>query len=365
MMPGDGIGSEVMEAANLVLDALKLDAEFIPLEIGWVFWCREGDPLPKRTIDSLKTCDCALMGAVTSKTAAEAEKELDRELRNANLVYRSPIVALRQIFDLYVNLRPCKAILGLPSLYRNGIDIVIFRENTEGLYSGVEFHPLPAEVREVLNEHSSQFARFNEISSEEIAVSLRIITRKGAHRIVRRAFEYAEKFGYPTVTIAEKPNVLRETSGMMIHEARSIAAEFKRIKLRETNIDAQMMWLVKNPEDFGVIVTSNMFGDILSDLAAQLIGGLGFSASGNIGDNFAVFEPTHGSAPKYIGLYKVNPTAMLLASKMMLDWLGEIEKGRALEKAISDVVADGKIRTYDMGGSSKTLDMAKAVIACL
>jgi 3-isopropylmalate dehydrogenase len=167
------------------------------------------------------------------------------------------------------------------------------------------------------------------------------------------------------VTIAEKANVLRQTSGMMVREARSIASEFKDIELRETNIDAQMMWLVKNPEDFGVIVTSNMFGDILSDLAAQLIGGMGFAASGNIGDKFAVFEPTHGSAPKYEGLYKVNPTAMLLASKMMLEWLGEVEKGRALEKAISDVIAEGKIRTYDMGGNSKTLDMAKAVIACL
>lgn len=365
IMPGDGIGMEVMEAANIVLEALDLDAEYIPADIGWTQWCREGDPLPKRTIDILKTCDCGLMGAVTSKTTEEAERELAPSLQNKNLVYRSPIVTLRQMFDLYTNLRPCRAISGCPLIYREGIDIVIFRENTEGLYSGVEFHPLPDEVRLALNKHSPLFSRFNEVTSEEISISLRIITKRGAHRIIRQAFEYAKKFDYPTVTIVEKPNVLRATSGMMVQEAISIASEYKEVKLIETNVDAQMMWLVKNPDDLDVIVTSNMFGDILSDLAAQLVGGLGFAASGNIGNKFAIFEPTHGSAPKYMGLYKVNPTAMLLSSKMMLDWLGEIEKGKALEKAIDNVIAEGKVRTYDIGGNSSTLDMAKAVVAYL
>ncbi len=203
--------------------------------------------------------------------------------------------------------------------------------------------------------------RFKDVPADEIAVTLRIITRKGARRIVRAAFEYAREFGYPTVTIVEKPNVLRETSGLMVREARSVAQEYPEIELWETNIDAQTMWLLKNPQDYGVLVTSNMFGDILSDLCAQLVGGLGFACSGNIGDAFAVFEPTHGSAPKYAGQYRANPAAMLLAARLMLDWLGEKEKAAALETAIAEVVREGKTRTYDLGGSNSTLEVAHAV----
>jgi 3-isopropylmalate dehydrogenase len=182
---------------------------------------------------------------------------------------------------------------------------------------------------------------------------------------VRQAFEYAKRFGYPTVTLVEKPNVIRETSGLMVREARKIADEYPGIDLWETNVDAHVMWMVKNPQDYGVQVASNMFGDIVSDLAAQLVGGLGFAASGNIGDEFAVFEPTHGSAPKYAGLYKANPTAMLLATKLMLDWLGETETAGTLQVAIEAVVAEGQVRTYDMGGDSSTLEMAKAVASRL
>lgn len=204
-------------------------------------------------------------------------------------------------------------------------------------------------------------SRFDSVPGDEIAISLRVITKDGARRIVRQAFSYAQKFGYPNVTLVEKPNVLRETSGLMTREARLVSNDYPEIELWETNIDAQMMWLLKNPDDYGVIVTSNMFGDIVSDLAAQLVGGLGFAASGNIGDNFAVFEPTHGSAPKYAGQNKVNPTAMLLATKLMLDWLGEDEKATRLENAIKQILAEGKIRTYDMGGKSSTMEMAEAV----
>jgi 3-isopropylmalate dehydrogenase len=204
-------------------------------------------------------------------------------------------------------------------------------------------------------------ARFDNVADNEIAVSLRVITRPGARRIIKKAFEYARDFGYPTVTLVEKPNVLRETSGLMRREAASVAKEFPSIELWETNIDAQMMWLLKNPDDYGVMVTSNMFGDILSDLSAQLVGGLGFASSGNIGDEFAVFEPTHGSAPKYTGQYKVNPTAMLLAVKLMLDWLGERDKAEALDAGIAEVIQAGEVRTYDMGGDSSTLEMAQAV----
>ena len=165
------------------------------------------------------------------------------------------------------------------------------------------------------------------------------------------------------MTLVEKPNVLRETSGLMTREARAVAGNYPEIELWETNIDAQMMWLLKNPHDYGVLVTSNMFGDIVSDLSAQLVGGLGFASSGNIGDDFAIFEPTHGSAPKYAGQHKVNPTAMLLAVKLMLNWLGETDMAQILETAIAGMIAEGKVRTYDMGGSSSTLDVAHAIVA--
>jgi isocitrate/isopropylmalate dehydrogenase len=361
LMPGDGIGKDVMEAAQIVLDKIELDAEYVPADVGWEFWCKEGEPLPQRTLDTLKTCTCALFAAITSKPKEEAEAELIPELHNKGLTYRSPIVRLRQAFDLYTNLRPCKAFKGNPLNYRDDIDMVVFRENTQGLYAGVEFHPLPQEVRTVLEKHSPRMATFEGVPSEDIALSTRIFTRAGCRRIVRKAFEYAKTYGYPTVTVVEKPNVIRETSGLMVREARKIAAEYSGIELWETNVDAMVMWMVKNPQDYGVMVSSNMFGDIVSDLAAQLVGGLGFAASGNIGDKLAVFEPTHGSAPKYAGQYVVNPTAMMLAIKLMLDWLGETETAQTLETAIADVIAEGKVRTYDMGGDSGTLDIARAV----
>ncbi len=364
-MPGDGIGGPVLKEAIRVLDAAGFQADYIHADIGWEFWKSEGNPLPQRTIDLLEEHKIALFGAITSKPKEEAEAELCPELQGTGLVYRSPIVRLRQMFDLYTNLRPCKAFEGNPLNYRPGIDLVVFRENTQGLYAGVEFHPLPEAVRSTLETHSPRMAAFANVSSEDIAFSSRIFTREGCRRIVRSAFQYAREFGYPTVTVVEKPNVIRETSGLMVREARKVAEEFPGIELWETNIDAMAMWLIKNPEDYGVLVASNMFGDIISDLAAQLVGGLGFAASGNIGDDFAVFEPTHGSAPKYAGKHKVNPMAMLLATKMMLDWLGEKEHAQALEGAIAEVIAEGKVRTYDMGGSSTTLEVAEAVAAKL
>ena len=364
-MPGDGIGRDVMDAAQIVLDRIDLDAEFVPADIGWEFWRTEGDALPQRTVETLKNCDCALFAAITSKPKAEAEQELAPELRGSGVVYRSPIVRLRQLFDLYVNLRPCRALAGNPLNYRDDIDLVVFRENTQGLYAGVEFHPLPHDVRVALAANSPGMRAFEGVDGADIAVSCRIFTRAGCRRIVRSAFAYARDYGYPTVTLVEKPNVLRETSGMMVREARDIATEFPGIELWETNVDAMAMWLVKNPQDYGVLVASNMFGDIISDLAAQLVGGLGFAASGNIGDSFAVFEPTHGSAPKYAGLYRVNPTAMLLAIKLMLDWLGETALAAALQNAVASVIAEGRVRTYDLGGDSGTLDVARAVAARL
>ena len=363
-MPGDGIGKEVMDAARVVLDALKLDAQYTHADIGWEFWCSEGEALPPRTLDILKSSHCALFGAITSKPKEEADAELASNLRGKGLVYRSPIVRLRQMFDLYTNLRPCKAYRGNPLNYRDGIDLVVFRENTEGLYAGVEFHPVPDEVRRALEASSAAMRAFKDVASDDIAITARVITRRGAERIVRRAFEYALKRGYKNVTLIEKPNVLRETSGLMTRVVRKVAQDFasRGIALWEANIDAMMMWLVKNPQQYGVLVTSNLFGDVVSDLCAQLVGGLGFAASGNIGDRFASFEPTHGSAPKYAGQNKVNPIATFLAAKLMLDWLGENEKATRLESAIAAVIAEGRVRTYDMGGKSTTMEMAEAVV---
>lgn len=360
-MPGDGVGKEVMEAARVVLNTLELDAEYVNADIGWEFWCNEGESLPQRTLDILKSSQCALFGAITSKPKEEADAELAPNLRGKGLVYRSPIVRLRQMFDLYTNLRPCKAYRGNPLNYRDDINLVVFRENTEGLYAGVEFHPVPDAVRRALEDASTPMRNFKDIASNDMAITARVITRRGAERIVRRAFEYAHHYSLPSVTLVEKPNVLRETSGLMTRVARQVAKDFPKIELWETNIDAMTMWLIKNPQQYGVIVTSNLFGDVISDLCAQLVGGLGFAASGNIGDKFAVFEPTHGSAPKYAGQYKVNPIATFLAAKLMLDWLGETDKANRLEHAVAAVIAEGQVRTYDMGGKSSTMDMADAV----
>jgi 3-isopropylmalate dehydrogenase len=360
-LPGDGVGKDVMEAAKIVLDKIKLDAEYINGDIGWEFWCKEGNPLPERTIQLLKNTDCCLFGAITSKPKEEAEAELAPALKGKGLVYSSPIVKLRQEFNLRTNLRPCKTYPGNPLNYKEGIDLVVFRENTEDLYSGVEFHPLPKEVMDSLLKNHPKMKRFNSIPLEDIAVSLRIITRKASQNIIRDAFEYARKNKRKSVTVVEKPNVIRETSGLFIREARKISKEYQEIKLYEANIDAICMWLIKNPLDYDVLVTSNMFGDIISDLCAQLVGGLGFASSGNIGDDYAVFEPTHGSAPKYAGQYKVNPIATILAAKLMLDWLGEKEKAEKLENAIARVVKENKIKTYDMGGRNSTLEVAEEI----
>jgi 3-isopropylmalate dehydrogenase len=232
------------------------------------------------------------------------------------------------------------------------------------MYAGVEFHPLPEPVKDALSIHP-KMKKFLDVPGEDLALSTRILTRRGCTRILRRAFEYASSHRRRSVTLVEKPNVLRETGGFILDIARRLAPEFPDVEFWEANVDAMAMWLVKNPQDYAVLVAENLFGDIISDLAAQLVGGLGFACSGNIGDHYAVFEPTHGSAPKYTGMNKVNPTAMLLAVKMMFDWLGERDSALRLENAVAEVIMEGKVRTYDMGGAATTLDMAHAVAARL
>jgi 3-isopropylmalate dehydrogenase len=268
---------------------------------------------------------------------------------------------MRQTFDLYTSLRPCKAYPGNPLNYKEGIDIVVFRENTEDLYCGVEFSPVPDDLKWALGSLSKNFAPFANLGSTDYAISCKINTRKGSERIIRAGYEFAQKFGRKKVTIVHKANVVRATDGLFLDIAKEIAKDYPGITFDEANIDAMTMWTLKNPLSYDVMVAPNLYGDIISDLCAQLVGGLGFAASGNIGDKLAVFEPTHGSAPKYSGLYKVNPIATILSAKMMCDWLGETEKGSRIEAAVAEVIREGKVRTYDMGGTATTIDMGKAI----
>lgn len=357
-MPGDGIGKTVLPEAVKVLTAVGFEADYIYADIGWEYWCKEGNALPQRTIDLLEKHKVGLFGAITSKPKDAAAKELAPSLQDKGYVYFSPIVGLRQHFNLDICIRPCKSFKGNPLNFirRSGtgfeeplVDTVIFRQNTEGLYSGVEWTNPPKAVREAFESHP-KMKTFKDVPGEDLAISTRIVTRNACKRIIKEAFEYAREFGYSNVTICEKPNVLRETSGMMLKEAKIIAKDYPQIQLWDTNIDAQMMWLTKNPENYGVIVAENMFGDIISDGFAGLIGGLGFACSANIGKDVAVFEPTHGSAPKYQELNPsiVNPIAMILSACMMLDHIGESQKAERIKKAIAIVIEEGKFRTYDM-----------------
>jgi 3-isopropylmalate dehydrogenase len=358
-MPGDGIGKVVLPEALRVLEAVGFEADYVHADIGWDCWVNEGNALPDRTVDLLREHGLGLFGAITSKPKKEANAELAPALQGKGLVYYSPIVSLRQIFDLDVCIRPCRSFPGNPlNFIRRAadggweepvVDAVIFRQNTEGLYGGVEWTNPPAQVREALATHP-KFARFAETPGPDLAISTRIFTRRACNRIVRAAFEYARRHGYPSVTVCEKPNVLRETSGMMEEEARKVHEDFPGIALWSTNIDAQMMWLTKNPEDYSVIVAGNMFGDIVSDAFAGLVGGLGFACSANIGDEVAVFEPTHGSAPKYEALDPpiVNPIAMILSAAMMLDHVGESDRAGRIRDAVAAMVREGTVRTYDM-----------------
>jgi isocitrate dehydrogenase (NAD+) len=368
-MPGDGIGNQVLPEALRVLKEVGFDADYVHGDIGWDFWCKEGNALPDRTIDLLTKHKLGLFGAITSKPNKEAQAELDPKLKGKGYVYYSPIVTMRQKFNLDVCMRPCIGFTGNPLNYiRKRVDggfdepqinTTVFRQNTEGMYAGIEWTNPPENVRAAIATHA-KFKAFAHIPGPDLAVSLRIITRPAARRIVTAAFNYAKRKKFKAVTICEKPNVVRETSGMMEETAKEIQKNYPDIQLWSTNIDAQLMWLNKNPEDYNVIVASNLFGDILSDAFAGLVGGLGFAASGNIGDTVAVFEPTHGSAPKYAELNPpiVNPIAMILSAAMMVEHVGEVEKAERIKSAVAAVIKEGKVRTYDMlriSGGAKSL----------
>lgn len=386
-MPGDGIGNQVLPEAIRVLDAVGFDAAYLHGDIGWEFWKSEGNALPERSIELLARHKLGLFGAITSKPKKDADAELNPALRGKGCTYYSPIVTMRQRFNLDICVRPCIGFSGNPLNFirkkpgggfeEPHVNVVVFRQNTEGLYCGVEWTNPPQPVRAALSTHP-KFKPFEKVEGTGLAISVRIITRPAAERICRAAFKWARKYGYKNVTICEKPNVLRETSGMMEDVAKQVAKEFPEIPLWSTNIDAQTMWLTKNPEDYCVVVASNLFGDVISDAFAGLIGGLGFAASGNIGEDVAVFEPTHGSAPKYAELDPpiVNPIAMILSAVMLLDHVGENEKAEKVREAIAAVVREGNVRTYDMmripggpkaiaQGAASTTQMTEAILARL
>ena len=385
-MPGDGIGKLVLKEAVKVLESAGFEAEYVHGDIGWEFWCTEGDPFPARTQKLLEQYKIGLFGAITSKPKDKAEAELAAGLKGKGYTYYSPIVSMRQKYDLDLCMRPCKTFKGNPlNFIRRGfggvieepaIDVMIFRQNTECLYGGVEWTNPSDQVYAALMTHAKFRENFAWCPKPDLAVSTRIFTRKYTTRIVKAAFDYAKAKGFNTVTVCEKPNVIRETSGMMLKIAQEMARnEFPGINVQDTNIDAQMMWLTKNPENYHVIVAGNMFGDIVSDGFAGLVGGLGFACSANIGPEIAVFEPTHGSAPKYAGFNPsiVNPMAMILSACMMLEHIGESEKAKKIYNAVAAVIEEGKVKTYDMmklpgtpdavsKGAASTEQMTEAII---
>jgi isocitrate dehydrogenase (NAD+) len=325
LIPGDGIGPEVVDAAVHVLEATGVDINLEKVIAGVEAMKVFGKPLPDETLDSIKKNTVALKGPVTTPIGEG---------------FRSVNVGLRQALDLYANLRPAISYPGVPSRYEN-VDLVVVRENTEGLYSGIE-----------------------KIDKDRTrAESVNLITRKASERIVKFAFEYSRREGRNMVTAVHKANILKATGGLFLEVAREVSKNYPDIEFNDRIVDNMAMQLVKNPNQFDVIVATNLFGDILSDLCAGLVGGLGLAPGANIGDRYAVFEPVHGSAPRHAGKNKVNPTATILSSVLMLKHLGEKSAADKINLAIQDVLREGKSTTYDLRGSSSTSEMADAVIS--
>ncbi len=322
---GDGIGPEVISASINVLEKLPVDFEFISADAGYDYWKEHGvDTLvPKETMEILKETDVLLKGPTTTPQGPDSPK--------------SVAVTIRQEFQLYANLRPFKRREGV-SAPVDYLDVILVRENTEGLYKGLEYK---------LNE--------------DIAIGIRTITRKGSERIARFAFELARKEKRKKVTAVHKANICKETCGLFLNVCREIAKEYPEIGFDDSHIDATTMWLIRRPDWYDVIVTTNLFGDILSDELAALTGSIGLAPGANIGEDYAMFEPVHGSAPKYKGQNKVNPCATILSGAMMLNYLGEEKYSKIVEKAVEDVIKEGKTITYDLGGKAKTSEMSDAI----
>jgi len=323
LLPGDGIGPEVIDAAEKVLRTLPLDFEFTRADIGFGAYERLGTPLPDSTLEQIRLSSATLFGSVTTPPNIAG--------------YFSPVVRMRQSLELYANLRPCKSIPHASS--KSGIDMLIVRENTEGLYSGIE--------------------RLEDDGNR--AITERVITRKGSERIIRKAFDIAQQRERKIVHVVHKANVLRQTCGLFRTIAFEIAKEYPDVTMYEMLVDTCAMELVRAPEQFDVIVTTNLFGDILSDEACMFVGGLGVAASGNIGVEASVFEPVHGSAPPLVGTGKANPIATFLATVMMLDHLGENKHATSLRAAVESCIADVQV-TPDLGGTLTTSQVTEKVI---
>lgn len=326
LIPGDGIGPEVVFATKKLIDATGIMIDWDIQNAGSDFIEQFGSPLPDTVIQSIKNNLVALKGPITTPVGEG---------------FRSVNVTLRKQLDLYVNLRPIKSYRGVPSRYDN-IDLVIVRENTEDLYVGIEH-----------------------MVGEDAAESIKVFTKKGCERIVRYAFEYARREGRKKVTAVHKANIMKCTDGMFLKIARDIAKNYTDIQFEEMIVDAMCMRLVQAPELYDVIVLPNLYGDIISDLCAGLVGGLGFAAGANIGNNHAVFEAVHGSAPNIAGQNKANPIAVMLSGIQMLKYIGEAEAAVKIEKAISKVLEDGKIRTCDIGGNASTTEFTDFIISLL
>jgi isocitrate dehydrogenase (NAD+) len=329
LIPGDGTGPELTEATRRVLEATGVDFDWDLRDAGVDVMETAGTPLPQDTLDSVKRNKVALKGPITTPIGTG---------------FRSVNVALRHELGLYACLRPCKTYAGVRSRYDN-VDLVVVRENTEDLYAGIEYEAGTPAAAQVI-------AELNSLQAKQITpgsgISVKPISREGSERIIRFAFEYARTHDRKRVSCITKANIMKFTDGLFLDVFRDVAKDFPDIEPWETLVDALCMGLVQRPEEYDVLVLPNLYGDIVSDLTAGLVGGLGVAPGGNIGPDSAVFEATHGSAPKYKGQNKVNPTAMILSGKLMLEHLGEPDAALRVERAVADVIRDGERVTYDM-----------------
>ncbi len=340
LIPGDGTGPEIVEATRRVVEATGVGIDWEVAEAGSDVMEKYGTPLPVSTLASVRKNKVALKGPITTPIGTG---------------FRSVNVAIRKELDLFACLRPCRIYPGVSTRFQN-VDLVVVRENTEDLYAGVEFAPDSEEAKKII-ELSKNMIR------PQSAISIKPISKFGSERIVRFAFEYAVAHGRKKVTAVAKANIMKFTDGLFYETAREVAKEFEgKIAYEERLIDNMCMQLVQKPELYDVIALPNLYGDILSDLCAGLVGGLGVAPGANFGKDCAVFEAVHGSAPKYKGMNKVNPTALILSARLMLEHLGEKEASARLEKAVSDVIREKTKVTYDMGGTAGTSGMADAMI---
>jgi len=329
LIPGDGIGPEISEAMKKVVEATGIKIQWEIQNAGEEVYLKEGNPLPERVIESIKKNKIAIKGPITTPVG--------RGFRSVN-------VSLRQSLDLYACVRPCKSFKGVKTKYEN-IDLVIVRENTEDLYAGIEFKKGETETIDLIKfieEKTGKKIR------QDSGISIKPISVFGTERIVRFAFEYARKNKRKKVTAVHKANIMKYSDGLFLEVARDVAIHYPDIEFEDKIVDNMCMQLVQKPELYDVLVLPNLYGDIISDLAAGLIGGLGLAPGANIGDEYAVFEPTHGSAPKYKGLNKVNPFAIILSAVMMLRYLGETQVADKIEKAVAEIIKEGRFVTYDM-----------------